>query len=90
MSNTSYPAHEVAVACRRPRQLRAFRGPLTVYAAVLALLTVVDIAQGAGWWVGWVAFGWGIGVAAHAVTVARPTPRDEWIERRTEELLQRS
>ena len=90
MSSTSYPAHQVAVARRRARQLHSLRSHLTIYAAILALLIVVDIAQGAGWWVGWVAFGWGIGVAAHAVSVARPTSRDEWIERKTEELLQRS
>ena len=89
MSSTSNPAHQVTVARRRARQLHAFRSHVTVYAAVLALLTVVDIAQGAGWWVGWVAFGWGIGVAAHAVSVARPTSRDEWIERKTDELLRR-
>jgi beta-lactamase class D len=90
MSSTKHSTHRVAVARRRAQQLHALRSHLTVYAVVLVLLTAIDIAQGAGWWVGWVAFGWGIGVAAHAVSVARPTSRDEWIERKTEELLQRS
>ena len=89
MSSSLYSSHQLTMARRRARQLHSFRSHLIVYAAVLVLLTVVDAAHGAGWWVGWVASGWGIAVAVHAVSVARPTSRDEWIERKTDELLRR-
>ena len=56
---------KTAILARRKRR---FFGSFFTYAAVNSLLLMADIMQGPGWWVHWVAAGWGIAL----VLAARP------------------
>jgi hypothetical protein len=57
-------------AIRRIRAKRAFWVHLTVYVAVNALLIVIWATTSGGFfWPIWPMLGWGIGLAAHAVSV---------------------
>ena len=57
-------------AIKRVRAKRAFWVHLSVYMLVNAFLVFVwAVTSGAYFWPMWPMFGWGIGVAAHAVSV---------------------
>ncbi len=57
-------------AIRRIRAKRAFRVHLAVYLAVNALLVLIwAVTSAAYFWPVWPMLGWGLGVAAHAVSV---------------------
>ena len=43
----------------------ALRYHTVAFAAVIALLLVVDLATGAPYWVHWVVLGWGAGLGLH-------------------------
>lgn len=60
-------------ARRRARQLREFYTHLTVYIIVIFGLAILNLLVSPGdiWFI-WPLFGWGIGVAAHAVHVYGP------------------
>lgn len=78
-----------ARARARVAELQAFYVHLTVYIAVNVLLFAIDmIGNGSLDWAYWPAFGWGIGLVAHAVVTFRaiPTIGDNWRERKIEEL----
>ena len=69
---TDRSEHDAAVerATKRVKELRDFYVHVTVYVVVNAGLVLLDLVQGDGLqWAQWVIFGWGIGLAAHAVSV---------------------
>jgi hypothetical protein len=78
---------------RARRQVAAIKGfyiHFAVYVLVLLGLVVVNVATGSPWWVQWVFLGWGIGVAAHALTVFGGTSKAiaDWEERKVRQLMQ--
>ena len=66
-------------AIRRIQAKRGFRVHLVVYLAVNALLVLIwAITSATFFWPVWPILGWGIGVAAHGVSVyARPSEISE-------------
>ncbi len=57
-------------AIRRIRDKRAFWRHLAIYLAVNALLVAIwAVTSGGYFWSVWPMLGWGIGVAAHAMSV---------------------
>ena len=79
-------------ARRHVKALRGLYGHVLVYAAVVGGLALLNLLVSPGhWWVQWTAFGWGLGVAAHGLSVlARGSAfgRD-WEERKVREYLER-
>jgi fatty acid desaturase len=82
---------KLARARRQVAAIKGFYVHLFVFAAVLALLAIVNAATGGPWWVLWVLLGWGIGVLAHALLVFAGSSRRvaEWEERKARELADR-
>ena len=69
---TDRTEHHAAVerATKRVKELRDFYVHLAIYVVVNAGLVLLDLLQGDGLqWAQWVILGWGIGLAAHAVSV---------------------
>jgi len=79
-------------ARRRVRRLRGFYVHIAVYAVVIAGIALINwFTSPEYWWVVWPMIGWGIGLAAHAVSVLFEDSMlgPEWEERKTQELLSR-
>jgi hypothetical protein len=76
-------------AVRRVAALRGFYTHLAVYLVVNIGLFIVDVLTGPDWWVQWVAFGWGIGIVAHALAVFGRASRfvTEWEDRKIKQLM---
>ena len=76
-------------AIRRVAAIKGFYVHLAVYLVVIAGLIVVDALTGSNWWVQWVIFGWGIGVAAHAVAVFGRASKyvSDWEDRKIKQLM---
>ena len=80
-------------ALNRARQLKGFYIHLTTYLLVNALLVVIDLVAGVNGdttflgldWAYWPILGWGIGVAAHAITLAM-NPGGGWEQRKAEQI----
>jgi hypothetical protein len=81
----------VARAQRRIAALKGFYVHLFVFVSVLIALLVLNAVTGAGWWVQWVFFGWGIGVAAHAMATFWRTPRfmAQWEKKKLRQMVGR-
>lgn len=79
----------LARARRRLAAIKGFYVHLCVFVTVLAGLLVINVAAGGPWWVLWVLFGWGMGVAAHALAVFGRAPRmiEDWEERKLKQLM---
>jgi uncharacterized membrane protein len=77
-------------AQRRVRRLRGFYIHLLVYVVVNLGLLGLNLVTGRPLWFFWATGGWGIGLLAHALSVAgwRFLGR-EWEERKIRELLDR-
>ncbi len=79
-------------ACRHAKALRGFYGHALVYAVVVGGLVLLNLLVSPGrWWVQWTAFGWGLGLAAHGLSVfasGSAFGRD-WEERTVREYLER-
>jgi hypothetical protein len=81
-----------ALALAHVRKLKGFYMHLTQYVAVIGLLAVVNLLTYPHYlWFAWAAFGWGIGVAAHAFDVFGHTPflNAAWERRQVEKYLGR-
>jgi len=77
-----------ARARARVAELQAFYVHLAVYLAVNVLLIAIDmIGNGSLDWAYWPAFGWGIGLVAHAVVTFRAGRAigSDWRDRKLEE-----
>ncbi|HTN49676.1 MAG TPA: 2TM domain-containing protein [Burkholderiaceae bacterium] len=82
---------EDAALARAQRRLRAEMGfyiHLAVYACIIAFLVFLNMRTGSPWWFFWPAFGWGIGIAVHGLSVfgLNGAARD-WKQRRLRELI---
>ena len=75
-------------AKQRVEQLRSFYIHLIAYIAVNVMLIAINAAAG-GVWFQWPLLGWGIGLAAHAITVYAPRAPlgAEWEARQLRRLL---
>jgi hypothetical protein len=76
-------------AIRRVAAIKGFYTHLGVYVVVNIGLLIVDVLTGPDWWVQWVAFGWGIGIVAHALAVFGRASRfvTEWEDRKIKQLM---
>jgi 2TM domain-containing protein len=76
-------------AIRRVAAIKGFYVHFAVYVVVNIGLFVVDLLAGSDWWVQWVAFGWGIGVVAHAVAVFGRGSKfvADWEDRKIKQLM---
>jgi hypothetical protein len=81
----------IARAQRRVATLKGFYVHLLAFVSVVVALLVLDAVTGAGWWVQWVFFGWGIGVAAHAIATFWRTPQfvAQWEKRKLRQMIGR-
>jgi hypothetical protein len=78
-------------ARKRVRALREFYVHAAIYVVVICGLAAINWITSPGyWWVVWPMLGWGIAVAAHAVSVffEGSSLGAEWEERKTRELMQ--
>lgn len=89
MRPTTPDPAKLAQARRRVAAIKGFYVHLAVYVLVLAGLFAINATSGGSWWVLWVLFGWGIGVAAHALSVYGRTPQAvaDWEERKIKDLI---
>ena len=79
-------------ARRRARDLRGFYVHALTYAVVISGLAALNLLNHSGrWWFLWPAMGWGIGVAAHGLSVFgfRGWLGADWEERKIREYLDR-
>jgi len=77
-------------ARKRVLQLKVFYLHVMVYAAVNALLLVIDALTGPPFWFYWALFGWGIGLAAHAGVLWGMPRVKAWEDKMIEHELTRS
>ena len=77
------------LAKRRVRVIKGFYIHLASYIGVMVLLFFIDFLTGGGWWFYWPLLGWGIGIAAHGLTVfgIKGFLGSEWEEKKTRELM---
>lgn len=76
-------------AKRRVRVLKDFYLHLINYIGVMGLLFLIDVLTGGGWWFYWPLLGWGIGIAAHGLTVfgIKDFLGSKWEEKKTKDLM---
>lgn len=76
-------------AKRRVLVLKGFYLHLINYIGVMGLLFLIDVLTGGGWWFYWPLLGWGIGIAAHGLTVFgfKGFLGSEWEEKKTRDLM---
>ena len=82
----------VSLVRRRVHRLREFYIHLAVYAVVIGGIALLNwVITPTFWWVAFPAIGWGIGLAAHGVSVFFEDSLlgTEWEARKTRELMQR-
>jgi len=74
-------------ATRRVKELKGFYGNLTSYVLVISFLAVLNVLTSPGYlWFFWPMIGWGLGIAAHAVTTFGIGK--DWEERKIKELIE--
>ena len=81
----------VELARRRVRRLRDFYTHVAIYAVVMGGLFLLNWVMNPGfWWVAFPAAGWGIGLAAHAISVFFEDNLfgSEWEARKTREMVE--
>ena len=66
----------------RVRALRAFYQHLIVYASVISMLFLINLASSSNWWVQWPAMGWGLLVVLHGVFSNTRLLGPAWEEKR--------
>jgi len=87
---TQHPRYRDAV--RHARNVRGFYTHALVYVLVNALLIGINMATSRGHlWFGWATLGWGIGLAAHGLSVFafRGWLGPDWEERKVRQYLER-
>ena len=81
-----------ALVLLRVRKIKAFYLHLAQYALILAVLTIVNLWTSPRYlWVGWVALGWGLGLAMHGLKAFDKIPflNGDWERREVEKRLGR-
>ena len=84
---------EEVLAFSHVRRIKGFYIHLVQYVVVLCILSVINfLTSPRHWWVGWVALGWGSGVAFHWLSVFGKIPflNGEWERRQVEKRLGRA
>ncbi len=83
------PAYERAL--KKVRAIKGLYVHTTTYCVVIAGLFLINLASGRPWWFFWPAFGWGIGLAAHALRVygLGGFLGEDWEERKLREVLEK-
>ena len=77
-------------ARKRVEELRGFYWHFMVFVFVNAMLLGIDVLSGDGYWFYWPLFGWGIGVAVHALSVFAGGPfGKQWEDRKIRQLMER-
>ncbi len=77
-------------ARQRVEELRGFYVHLLIFVLVNAGLFVLDMLSSGGTWFFWPLFGWGIGLAVHAISVfARGPFGADWEQRKIQQLIER-
>jgi len=77
-------------ARKRAVQLRGFYQHLAAYVVVNAVLLAINLVTSPGrYWFFWPLFGWGIGVAFHALSVFGGLWGKTWEKRKIKELMDR-
>ncbi len=74
-------------ARRRVRAQRDFYQHVIVYAAVMSMLFLINLAASPIWWVQWPAMGWGLLLVLHGVFTNTGLLGPAWEERRIAELM---
>ena len=76
-------------ARRRVKAIKGFYIHFSIFLLVVAFLFVVNAMTPGPWWVQWVLFGWGVGIAAHAVAVFGLAGwlGSDWEERKIREIM---
>ena len=74
-------------ARRRVRAQRDFYQHVIVYAAVMSMLFLINLATSPTWWVQWPAMGWGLLLVLHGVFTNTGLLGPAWEERRVAELM---
>ena len=76
-------------AKRRVRVLKGFYIHLASYIGVMVLLLLIDVLTGGAWWFYWPLLGWGIGIAAHGLSVfgIKGFLSPEWEEKKIRDLM---
>ena len=84
-------SEEYKRAKARVEELKAFWTHFAVFIIVNGFLTMLDLVTGGGWWIIWVWFGWGVGLAIHAFVVfgASGFLGRDWEEQKIRELMNR-
>lgn len=91
-ATTSATEREEREAFRYVRKLQGFYAHFAQYLLVNLFLAGINLVFSPGYlWFLWVTFGWGIGVASHALSVFRPTwpLGPDWERRQVEKRLGR-
>lgn len=82
-------------AKRRARQLKGFYTHLVWFLFVAAILVGIDLATGGPGrflgldWAFWPIGGWGIGVAAHGLSLSQTNDDSSWEDRKARELYEK-
>ncbi len=79
-------------AKRHVKQLRGFYRHAFIFVLVIGFLTALNLMTNPGrWWFQWIAFGWGIGIIAHglSVFVFSGVFGQDWEKRKVQEYLAR-
>jgi two-component system LytT family sensor kinase len=85
-------AQQLRRARRRVRRLREFDVHLAIFVVAIGGIALLNwIVSPTFWWVVFPAIGWGIGLAAHAVSVFFEDSLlgSAWEERKTREIVER-
>ncbi|MBZ0248628.1 MAG: 2TM domain-containing protein [Burkholderiales bacterium] len=80
-------------ARRHVKELRGFYGHALSYVVVIGGLVLLNAFASPGrWWVQWAAFGWGLGLAAHGLSMLTRGSAfgRAWEERKIREYLERA
>ena len=84
---SSAPLSE-ADARRQARKERAFYRHLAQFVVVMAGLAAINLLASPGYlWFLWPLLGWGVGLASHAAATFGSRRGEDWLERRTTELM---
>ncbi len=89
METTSFTKETVAYekASKRVKELKGFYGNLTSYCLVIPFLLALNLLTAPNHlWFFWPALGWGIGIAAHAISVFGIGK--EWEEKKIKQLME--
>jgi hypothetical protein len=78
-------------AKERVEELKGFYTHLAMYLAINGVLFLLNALTSDTWWFYWPLFGWGIGLAAHAISVFVETGRvtRDWEARKVRQLMER-